>query len=331
MAFVVNGADWRFDGMSNEEVENRIDDFLGFVEVSREREETVEIGEDFQYRNMLGELTLWEMFGECSDLSVSVEIQQEMAAWLGRTGCYLDRDNWPDGVDAIEIEIGDDAACENADVAWVHHCVRNGMITGCVTLQESCLVDTKTRLGEANLHFVRDEGSRKNFWREAISLDGDNAGSLISYASHAFPNIHFVDGVLGGVNRLSGGYLASRGLVKGALASLDDWGRWVFTSPPPAMTPEECPNANGGGHPSNQLIENRFSGLGLDAAPENPNVKADRVSREARETVLRGCKLYCEWHIKLEPHRNRIHIHAPVPESDEKVVVGMIDEHLPLP
>lgn len=317
--------------MSNEEVENKIDDFLGFVEVSREREETIEIGDDFQSRNMLGAFTLWEMFGDRSDLSVSVEIQQEMAAWLGRTGRYLDRDDWPDGADVIEIEIGDDAECENADVAWVHHCVRNGLISACVTLQESRRVDTKTRLGTAALHFVRDEDNRKAFWREAISLDGDNADSLIRHACHAFPNIHFVDKVLENVNRLAGGYPASRGIVKGALASLDDWGKWVFTSPPPAMTPAECPNSNVGGMPSNQLIENRFSGLGLDAAPEKPNVKADRASREARETVLGDRKLYCEWHIKLEPHRNRVHVHAPVPESGEKVVVGMIDEHLPLP
>lgn len=331
MAFIVNGADWRFDGMSNEDVVDRIDGFLGFVEISREREETLEVGDDFQCRTMFGDLTLWEMLGACSDLTFSMELRQEMAAWLGRTGYYLDWGDWPNGADVIEIEIADDSECENADVAWVHHCVRNGMIAACVSLQEGGQVETKTRLGTATLHFVRDEGSRKAFWREAITLDGDNADSLIRHASHAFPNIHFVESALENVNRLAGGYLASRGLVKDALASLDDWGKWVFTSPPPAMTPAECPNANDGGVPSNQLIENRFSGLGLEAAPENPNVRADRASREARETILGDRTLYCEWHIKLEPHRNRIHIHAPVPESGEKVVVGMIDEHLPLP
>ena len=51
----------------------------------------------------------------------------------------------------------------------------------------------------------------------------------------------------------------------------------------------------------------------------------------AREAEIGGRIVYCEWHIRLEPNRNRIHIHRPVKESCEKVVVGVIAKHLPLP
>ena len=66
-------------------------------------------------------------------------------------------------------------------------------------------------------------------------------------------------------------------------------------------------------------------------APENPDVYLDRRCREARQITIAGRTLFCEWHGKLEPHRNRVHVHPPVRESKDKLIIGIFDEHLPLP
>ena len=334
MTFIVNGADWRFDELAIEEVVKKIDDFLQFVAISVEREETVWIGNDFQSRTMLGDLSLWNTLYE---LPLPREMCDEMIAWLGRPKYYRDSDDRPNEADIEEVSVDAGEKCQNADVAWVHHCVREGIVAACVTLNEGRPRETHTTLGSETVHFVKKDQDRKVFWRKSISLEGGSLAYLTQYAPHAFPDIYFVDGVLRDLDKLGGGYLASRVLVQEDLAKLNDWGNWVFLAPPPAltpppdMTPGEYQQENGNSRPPNQLITKRFLNFGLDVAPEKSNVKRDKNCYSAREADIGGQRLYCEWHIKLEPNRNRIHIHPPVPESGKKVVVGMIAEHLPLP
>lgn len=331
MSFVVNGAEWAFHGMPSEQAEALIERALEFIATSAERGEEVAVGDDFQTRPMHGTSSLWDLFSPTSLLRLRRELSEELAAWLGKAPRYADADEWPQGFGDTAVSIAGGAPAANADVEWVHFAVLSGKAMACLTLDDAQVVETTTAAGSAAIHFVADEPSRKAFWRDAIVLAGDDLDALRRYASRAYPDLHFVDGVLDHAASLAGGYLASRHRVRTALASLDDWGSWVFTCPPPAITPHEGPPPDPDARPTNQLIEHRLAGLQLEAAPEKPNVRLDRVSREARETVLGGEILYCEWHIKLEPHRNRIHFHAPASVSADKVVIGMIDEHLPLP
>lgn len=331
MTFVVNGADWQFEGMPTGDIENSIDDFLEFIRVSKERGETVKIGDDFQKKIMHGTLSLWEMFAEGADQSLSGELRQEMAAWLVAVEYYLDADEWPDGAEETLIRIGEGEPLENADAAWVHHSVRAGRAAACVTLCEETALETATNSGIANIHFVRGEKGRRVFWRNQVLLEGDSEASLRRLAPHAYPDLHFVDGVLNHMNDLTGGYHGLRERIKSTFAILDDFGSWAFTNPSAALIPSEEDVGAVGEQPRNEIVEIRFRGFGVILAPENPNVRLDRKCREAREIVLEGRTLYCEWHVKLEPHQNRIHIHKPVIESSNKVIVGMIANHLPLP
>ncbi|WP_341365434.1 hypothetical protein [Yoonia sp. BS5-3] len=331
MSFVVNGAEWCFDGMDPADVGRAFEKVLQFVGTSVERSEAVQIGDDFQSRHMLGTLSLWELCSAETGLGLSGDLQQELAAWLGRAEYYADSDEWPEGAEDSQISIGTDAPFENADVAWVHHSIRAGIPAACLTLGEAFIGNVSSSEGTLDVHFVCDDSSRKNFWRDAIVLKGDSHLSLTEFAARAYPNLYFAGGTLQDVTNLSGGYNAARERVQNTFQILDDFGHWIFTFPPPAVTPDESGTVSVGENPTNQLIESRFGGFGLSAAPEKPNVYAVRACREARETILNGRRIYCEWHIKLEAHRNRIHLHPPIHESGDKVVVGMIHEHLPLP
>ncbi len=331
MTFIVNGADWQFDGASSDAVTQALDRFCEFARLSKERGEIFMLGDDFQFRPMRGQLTLWDLFAAEAGLGLSGELCQELAAWLGPARCYLDVEDWPNDLDETVVSVGMHPAAENVDVAWAHHCIRAGRIAACFTICEAAVIETTTVSGVASVHFVADEGSRKRFWQEVIVLQGDDAASLQRYAAHAFPDLFFVEGVLTHLERLGGGYRAARERVRSALSALDDRGHWIFTNPPPAFAPEERLLTSSEGMPPNQLVIGRFARSGLDVAPENPNVYMNRECREARETTLDRRTLYCEWHVKLEPHRNRIHIHAPVPQSKDKVIIGLIAEHLPLP
>jgi hypothetical protein len=327
MSFVIDGADWDFTGLPAHAVVGRLERRLAFIAVSAGRDEEVYVGDDFQRRPMRGTETLWQMVGGGG---LPGEVRQELAAWLGHAPYYTDMPDWPDGADDTVVTVDGGFPEDNADVAWVHHARRSGSAMASVSERYAGRLPTHTAHGATDVHFVANEAGRIAFWRDAIRFSGDNATSLVRFAPSAYPNLYFVPGVVARVDRFAGGYLALRQDVQAAFSALDEHGVWLFTEAPPAVTPQE-PRIGTEPSPTNAVVEERFRNLGLDAAPENPNVRLDRASREARETTVSGRVLYCQWHVKLQPHRNRIHVHGPVPQSGGRVVVGMIDDHLPLP
>lgn len=331
MAFVVDGAEWCFNGWSTGEIVYAIESLLDRVQTARDRNETVWIGDDLQTRPILDDYDLWSLSSASSPVQLPGELWQELAAWLGMASRYLD-DEWPDGMDDTCIQIGSAQMEDNVDVAWAHHKVRCGCAVACLGLKRSGPQETLSNQGKSSVHWVTDEVTHRAFWRAAINVEGDNEATLERLAPHAFPDLYFRHGVWHGLHRLAGGYLALRSEIGRGLAVLDDYGKWAFTFPPPALSPRE-PIAAGheSQRPSNQVIERRFQGLGLTMAPEKPEVFADGKCRLAREITIGAHVLYCGWHVKLEPHRNRLHVHSPIPESDERVVIAIFDEHLPLP
>lgn len=317
--------------MDPDSIVQAIESFLDFVAVSSERDEPIMIGDEFQTMLMFDEFSLWELFGEDVALDLPQELRQELAAWLGRVKFYSDSEVWPEGMDSFSLSVDGGPMQDSPDIAWVHHSIRAGVTMSCASIFRSSVSRVRCQLGETVVHFVLDENGRKSFWRYSITFEGDNEQSLIRNAERAYPDLYFYRGVLNHLNNLSGGYLSNRLAIRETLEILNDFGAWVFNFPPPALAPEDTAPAQEGLNPSNQLIEKRFAGFGLDVAPEKPNVRSDVTCRIAREAKLQSRVLYCEWHVKLERHRNRIHLHSPVPESDGKVVVGMIADHLPLP
>lgn len=332
MSFVVDSSEWSFDGWTTNQVTVSVERLLERVRIARERNETVWIGDDLQTRPVVDNLDLWSLSSPSAPIILAPELVQELAAWLGRAPRYLDEEVWPEGMTETLIQIADDGAKENPDLAWAHHHVKAGRAVACFSLDRSGIHLTTSSLGTVPVHWVLTEESHKAFWQAAIDLEGDNEVTLERLAPHAFPNLYFYFEVWHGLHQLGGGYNALRDEIKKYLRVLDAWGAWVFTFPPPALSPNDSAgNSVVGGLPTNQVIERRFLGFNLTFAPEKPNVYANAACRSAREIVIGTNPLYCEWHAKLELHRNRLHIHGPVPESGNKVIIAIVDEHLPLP
>lgn len=331
MAFVVNSAEWNFDGQNAASIAHKLDQLLERIAIIKERKELIWIGDDLQTRPIFAGLDLWSLYSPDSPISLPPEIWQELTSWLLTVPRYADEDWWPPGMEFTEIQIDGDAAEDNPDVAWAHHNVRAGRPVGCLGIDRSGQHQTKSIAGEVPVYWITDEASHRQFWRAAIVLEGDNEESLVRRAQNAFPDLYFPDRLWRGLSRLEGGYRPLRFAIRNLLSRLDDFGAWAFTFPPPALAFGEPAGDDPTKVPSKQIIERRFTGLHLDVAPENPNVRQDNDCRREREIDVRGRTIYCEWHVKLEPHRNRIHIHAPIPESNNKLIVAIICDHLLLP
>ena len=332
MAFVVDAAEWQFHGWTALDVQRAIESFLERVLTARERDEAVWVGDDFQTRCVLMERDLWSLRSSDSPLQLPEEIWQELVAWLGMAQRYADQPEWPEGLaEALAIAVGSEGETENADVAWAHHSVRAGRAVACLGLRREGRQETRSSLGTAAVWWVRTEEQCRAFWNEGIDIEGDSVAALERFAAHAFPDLYFHQAVWRGIAALAGGYAALSGQVRKYLTTLDAFGRWAFTSAPPALTPGAPVDPDAHAKPSNQIVERRFHGLGLNMAPEKPNVFADQRCRVPREVAVGNVTLYCEWHGKLEMHRNRVHVHPPVAESGNRVVIAAFHEHLPLP
>jgi hypothetical protein len=258
-------------------------------------------------------------------------LRQELEALLIQGHRYLDEESWPGGMaEHTAVSISDCVPSDNPDVAWAHHQVRSGHAVACLGLQRDGVYRTVTEDGEANVHWVIDETGHRAFFRAAIDVEHDSESTLQRMAAHAFPDIYFVDDVWRELGDFAGGYLAVRPELRRHLAVFDDHGYWAFTAPPPKITEiDEGPVAAGA--PSSLLIQQRFQAHGITLAPEASDVHKDLKCRTARERMVGGRTLYCEWHAKLRGDQNRVHVHAPVPESGNKFVVAIFHAHLPLP
>jgi hypothetical protein len=338
MAFVVDGSEWSFDGMTSAEIENALSRFAERTQVARDREEIVWVGDDLQTRAVLGGLGVWELKGSDSPVTLSEELWQELAAFFSMAPRYLDESDWPTGLtEHVVLTVDDLEPAANEDLAWAHHHVRSGSAVACLGLLRGGEHTTTSEVGTAQVHWVRTEPEHRAFFRAAIDVERDTEATLERLSPHAFPDLVFLPSVWRGLREFVGGYQLARGRLRQHLAVYDDHGAWAFTAPPPA---EARGGPEGEGAPGQRLIERRFALLGVEVAPENPNVKADKDCREARERTIRHpdpryepqtVVLYCMWHGKLESFRNRIHIHPPVAHSGNRLVVAIFSGHLPLP
>lgn len=212
--------------------------------------------------------------------------------------------------------------------------VRAGAATACLPLPGRWKGPATVRVGDrsAHVHSVVDEPTHRSFFRDALDVERADEKSLPDLAPHAFPDLYFIEGLWRGLRDFEGGYQRVRADLHRVLAIFDDHGVWVFTDETGRLSPAEpLPSDDRRVPVTNQLVERRFVGWGLEVAPERPNVRSDEVCRRARERSVGGQIFYCEWHYKFEPHINRIHLHGPVPASDGRLIIAIFADHLPLP
>lgn len=331
MAFVVDGSDWKLSGKTSAQVEVAIEHFLETLGNANDAEVPVWFSENFQAEPVLGDKIIWELMGPSSPLQLPMELWQELAAYLGRPRNYIDDERQPqDFPTHVDIAIGGGAPVPNPDVAWAHHSVRAGRAVACVGLWRKGVFTTSSAVDTKSLHWVGDSRSVAEFWRDGISIEGNTLAVFERLAIRAYPQLRFFGNVLHDAGDFVGGYHANAAELKRHLAVLNDYGHWAFTAAPPAQDPTDPPGT-AGNQPPDQLVQARFARKQIDIAPEHANVKANKKCREAREFTLNGRVLYCEWHCKLQAYQNRIHVHQPVAESDNKLVVAIFAQHLPLP
>jgi len=329
MRFVLEESSWAWDGNDRVAYIERIEQLLDRLDVARERDEPYAASSELLRQQVLGTSELSDLlWNQDLPLNLPPEVSQRVAALFNSLAYWDDETNWP----AIEMSINGRTVV-SPSTALAHTKVTERFATACIplpgTFRGRCEVVVDGR--SAQVHFVVDESSHREFFRDAFDVERPNEARLEELARHAYPDLLFLDGVWGELRHFDGGYARVRDALHRLLAVLDDHGAWVFTDKTGRLSPNDpLRDKEFSKSVTDQLIQQRFIGWGFDVAPEKPNVRDDGVCRRARERVLGSRTLYCEWHYKFG-YVNRAHIHPPVPESKGKVIVAIFRDHLPLP
>ncbi|SBW28661.1 hypothetical protein FDG2_5828 [Candidatus Protofrankia californiensis] len=161
-----------------------------------------------------------------------------------------------------------------------------------------------------DVFFFYDPAELPAFWRRLFALENVPEPDFFELAGRAFPNLVLHAGLSFG--RLDGSYTELRVKVVSTLAALND--RFIDEYRRCKGVPSEIQAALGRYH--------------IDLSPESPNTRRSRQLMRLRDVSHNGHIFRCEWHAKLERHRNRIHFSEPSEILEGKIFIGIFVTHL---
>jgi hypothetical protein len=166
------------------------------------------------------------------------------------------------------------------------------------------------RSQSADVLFFADAADARKVWRHAFALENVAEQDFFTVAELAFPSLVLHPDLRFG--KFDGSYSDLRSPVVKILSALDDNFAHVL--------------AERNGLPYD--VAAAMGGYGVDLSPESPNTRASNVLMRLRDVTYDGATYHCEWHAKIERHRNRIHFTLPSQGPGGRILIGIFAEHL---
>jgi hypothetical protein len=188
---------------------------------------------------------------------------------------------------------------------WAVLSVPGGPFTGPCEIWE---VDGQSGTAGTSVWFVDESKALCRFWRESFLRYNASPQELGAAADYAFPTSVFAPSVWSQVGRFEGPWNEVRERLVAVLSGLNDGMVQTFE--------EVAPN--------HERIARMSSLYRVDCSPESPQTHRNAAAMKQREAVFADHARTCEWHAKLEPHRNRVHYSV----EGGHVYVGIFARHL---
>ena len=169
---------------------------------------------------------------------------------------------------------------------------------------------------DCGVHVASDILGIRRFYRalpEILDLDEE---SYVQNCSRAHPRLHFKPGIASEIGRFSRSYRDIRPTLSKALTApkLDQLATSLDAHIP---------------HPE---LGPRFEALsGFGVSSESPPTHKNNAAMKHRDVRLGAHTFRCEWHLKIEPNRDRIHLYfySKWIGDGRQIFVGIFCEHLP--
>ncbi len=245
----------------------------------------------------------------------------------GEPGALIDRDtrnrffgliskcqDWDDSVPAVaDIAIEEAGPTLALSIAYAHTCALSGQGVACLVFghcPRRGFIPTVSEVGSAKVFFFAYTSALPSFWRELYELEDVGESDFFTIAERAFPGLIFNPELA--FRRFDGDYRDLRSRVVTHLGVLNDHflathraANGVARDIEATLTPKGC------------------SGV----SPEGPRTHKNAQVMRQRDILYDGDTVRCEWHSKIELHRNRIHF-AFGDRFGEKVFIGIFVDHL---
>jgi hypothetical protein len=157
------------------------------------------------------------------------------------------------------------------------------------------------------IFFFADRETLPQFWRSLYELEDIPEEGFFTYARQAFPALLLHPDLT--FRRFEGSYRSLRPQVMTHLGILNDDFLAVHRA------------ASG----IAKTVESSLAGIG--ASPESPKTHQNEKAMRQRDVTYDDKTIRCEWHTKIEPHRNRIHF-AFNADLGDSILIGIFVDHL---
>lgn len=219
--------------------------------------------------------------------------------------------SWSRPVDAEVESIVDGSLCEGEGIAWAYEQVILQNWTAVVTTVNRFAsgvhnVSRGSQSLSVDIYFTVSTDDHPGFFRRLYELDDISESEFFEHARLAFPRLVFAADI--SFRNFRGAYRLLRATVVNHLGRINDY------------FPELYDAENG-------MPIRISSRLGIDVSLEGNTRSSDRLMR-LRDVEYHGQVYRCEWHSKLERHRNRIHFNVIDDMGYTKVLIGIFHEHL---
>lgn len=160
--------------------------------------------------------------------------------------------------------------------------------------------------GQMEVFIIVDAASRVQFYRTIFAIEDIPQNRFLELCGLAFPVLRFAETLTFG--KFEGNYTELRDVVARHLAALNDRFKAEYVR-------------LGG------VCNAVSAAVGIDLSIEGQTRQSERLMR-LRDVDYNGRTYRCEWHSKLERHRNRIHFHPGDSGTDDCVLIAMFVRHL---
>ena len=206
----------------------------------------------------------------------------------------------------------DGRRCKGKGIAWARERALRQNWTAVITTPHRFAtgvhtVDKPSQSLPADVYFAASIDAHPGFFRLLYEWENVPSSEFFEWARLAFPRLEFAAGI--SFRRFQGTYRILRPNVVEHLGRIND------------MFPELYAAQNG-------MPSEISSRLGIDVSMEGSNTRRSESLMRLRDVEFRGQVYRCEWHSKLEPHRNRIHFCLISNMGETKILIGIFHQHL---
>ena len=321
--FVLDESSWTAAaGTTIEVLSIAIQHLLERLDTARERDEGVVMHPDY-YEMSLGDGV--RLYSTLFEPSCRMQLDRDVAE---RLRLALDRINHFDDSGLVDYGAEFEGRARFAPgAAWAHSCCFQRRHIAVLPLPLCSVPRGRvpvTVAGETiEIYFVAEESQHVEFFRSVISLENADEAKFEHLARSAFPALKWADDIWHGLGHFSRPYVEVRNELVLCLGGLSDHGAACF-------------HEHRTGDPR-QLALILSARVGTETSDENGLTKRHRPSKQDRTRRHRGTSKVFWWHVKLQPHVDRIHFLYEPPSASSgilnhgHIVVGLFKDHCVLP